>query len=439
MTKNGIKPISAVSLNDFVLTDKKRYQKPIATHKRNFNGKIVQLYPFYSNIPISLSKDHPVFAVSVKGCEIKAWKKTKCLPYCQGKGYVRCTVPFKKYKPEWVPSGCLKKWDAVAYLRVRNPGKNIKLKLSEFIDKPFNLKGGKISIGKSHKLSNIIKVDKNFARLVGYYVAEGEAGEDYVCFNLHSKEREIEQDLINLMKKVTGINSYSKRELEGEQGMKITFCSKMLVSFFKRLFSAGAPNKCLPEWFIDLKTPVLNEFIKGYYLGDGRTKQGGKRYVYTMSTVSKKLAYQLQQIFHKLGIMCGINIHSKKGEKHKWKERVIERKYDRYMLYIPAWYRKKLTSILELPYHKTRMMRSFGWVDKKYVYICLREVKQIPYQGKLYNLGMNDETYTAEGVIVHNCGGTFKNGHIELQGDHRNRLKEILLKLGYEEKQIEIS
>lgn len=37
------------------------------------------------------------------------------------------------------------------------------------------------------------------------------------------------------------------------------------------------------------------------------------------------------------------------------------------------------------------------------------------------------------------CGGTFKEGHIELQGDHRSRLKEILVKLGYDKDQIEIS
>jgi len=37
------------------------------------------------------------------------------------------------------------------------------------------------------------------------------------------------------------------------------------------------------------------------------------------------------------------------------------------------------------------------------------------------------------------CGGTFKEGHIELQGDHRNKLKEMLVKLGYDEEQIEVS
>ena len=36
------------------------------------------------------------------------------------------------------------------------------------------------------------------------------------------------------------------------------------------------------------------------------------------------------------------------------------------------------------------------------------------------------------------CGGTFKNGRIELQGDHRSKMKEVLVKLGYDESKIEI-
>lgn len=37
------------------------------------------------------------------------------------------------------------------------------------------------------------------------------------------------------------------------------------------------------------------------------------------------------------------------------------------------------------------------------------------------------------------CGGTFKDNHIELMGDHRGRIKDILVKLGYQEEQIEMS
>jgi len=34
------------------------------------------------------------------------------------------------------------------------------------------------------------------------------------------------------------------------------------------------------------------------------------------------------------------------------------------------------------------------------------------------------------------CGGTSKNGIIELQGDHRKNIKEMLVKLGFEEESI---
>jgi translation initiation factor 1 len=36
------------------------------------------------------------------------------------------------------------------------------------------------------------------------------------------------------------------------------------------------------------------------------------------------------------------------------------------------------------------------------------------------------------------CGGTFKNDRIELQGDHRPKMKELLTKFGYDAEQIEI-
>jgi translation initiation factor 1 len=36
------------------------------------------------------------------------------------------------------------------------------------------------------------------------------------------------------------------------------------------------------------------------------------------------------------------------------------------------------------------------------------------------------------------CGGTFKDGVIELQGDHRYRAKEILIKEGFSPENIEV-
>ena len=37
------------------------------------------------------------------------------------------------------------------------------------------------------------------------------------------------------------------------------------------------------------------------------------------------------------------------------------------------------------------------------------------------------------------CGGTLKGSTIELQGDHKRRIKEILVKLGFPDGKIEVS
>lgn len=37
------------------------------------------------------------------------------------------------------------------------------------------------------------------------------------------------------------------------------------------------------------------------------------------------------------------------------------------------------------------------------------------------------------------CGGTFKDGRIELQGDHKEKVRKMLLKTGFSENLIEIT
>lgn len=37
------------------------------------------------------------------------------------------------------------------------------------------------------------------------------------------------------------------------------------------------------------------------------------------------------------------------------------------------------------------------------------------------------------------CGGTHKDGQIELQGDHRHRIKDVLVDLGFDADMIEVS
>ncbi|MFB5630916.1 MAG: hypothetical protein ACE5RN_04955 [Nitrosopumilaceae archaeon] len=52
---------------------------------------------------------------------------------------------------------------------------------------------------------------------------------------------------------------------------------------------------------------------------------------------------------------------------------------------------------------------------------------------------MNDlESVAKELKAKYACGGTAKDGYIFLQGDHRDTIKETLVKLGFSESTIEI-
>jgi len=65
--------------------------------------------------------------------------------------------------------------------------------------------------------------------------------------------------------------------------------------------------------------------------------------------------------------------------------------------------------------------------------------------GKIYTLikgldkgGLDLEDLTKKLKAKFACGGTVKNGRIELQGDHKNRARQVLLGLGFPEEAIEI-
>ena len=64
--------------------------------------------------------------------------------------------------------------------------------------------------------------------------------------------------------------------------------------------------------------------------------------------------------------------------------------------------------------------------------------------GKLVTIIEGIEPETAKDTLkklksILGCGGTYKDGRIELQGDHVSKIKKILINLGFKEENIEIS
>lgn len=52
------------------------------------------------------------------------------------------------------------------------------------------------------------------------------------------------------------------------------------------------------------------------------------------------------------------------------------------------------------------------------------------------SIDVSDLTKKLKGELA--CGGTAKEGRIELQGDHRARVKKVLIKYGFSEEMIDV-
>ena len=140
-------------------------------------------------------------------------------------------------------------------------------------------------------------------------------------------------------------------------------------------FTTGSAEKEIPQWIIDLSKDKLIHFYNGYYSGDGHNRKD--RELSMFCTVSKKMAYGLQDIVIKLfNVVPTLNIRKDKRSKTF---------NDSYCFQFSL--RPKEQIIHE---------------DKICVHIksLYREEKQL----KVFNFEVeNDNSYTVNNVIVHNC------------------------------------
>ena len=110
-----------------------------------------------------------------------------------------------------------------------------------------------------------------------------------------------------------------------------------------------------------------------------------------MTTISKLLAFQLQQAYARIGIFANINIHHKVGM-HLIDVRTVNQAeaYD-------VWF-------IEKPQF-THVKRSR---DGNMFYIPVRGVEKLRFQGLVHNVETSDHTYLVHNVVVSNCWGKIK-------------------------------
>lgn len=389
-----LKSIEKITTGDKVFTHKNRWQKVTEIFKREYKGQIYHVISDYFHPGIRVTREHPFYAIKTKkGCCSISKTLGVCKPLCKQS----CSRKYyKKYKPEWILAENLEIGDILLYPRYKKVINKKFINIDKILSR--NKKG------KEKQLPDKIQINKNFCRLIGYFLAEGYTnGRDNIGFCFNVKEREYVEDIKKVFKEEFNWDVFREYRRKGSNGLELLIDSKQLYQLMDELFFVKGQRKTagykkLPEWALSLDPKLQKEIFLGWWRGD-------KGY-----TTSRLLINQFKIICLRLGIIPSIHIDTiqqeRKRGKCKIKNRIIKANFDLFSLSHLCFFEEKygLSSKKEFKKFKRKMNRTRGWMDKNFVYLPIRRIVKEDYSGFVYNLEVEkDNSYTTEFALVHNC------------------------------------
>lgn len=377
-TNNRIKEIEGLKKGQKVLGHDGYYHKINSIHKRFYRGKIYSILA--RNIgETAVTPEHHILSIKASHLRYKF------------SSYKSCIVDW--YTPEE-----LRKGDILLY-PIPKEAADIKY-VHLNINKP------KLDF-KSKDLPESITIDRDFLRLVGYYLSEGYVRTDRckgtVGFVFNSKETMYIKDVIFLMKKSFRLSpaSYKARN----NSLDLVFYSARLARFFEREFGKRAENKCIPQWAMLLPLKKQEALLCGLWRGDGYINNVGGKYV----TISRQLAYSIKLLLLRHKIIFSFLTAPEKGI-HK-ESYCIYVKEERSLKKLSRIYGKKVKRLPKLKNtHKS-------WFDEDFYYTPIRRLLNSGYKGLVYNLEVDEpHSYISNSAILHNCGDIMRL-YIKVEND----------------------
>ena len=423
------------SLN--VLTHKNRYQKITDWHRRFYEGNLIELETHYLADKLKLTPNHSVFVCKSKE---KSNPKISYIPAEEIQEGDYLSIPIDKeikdvqeiklsdvIEKEILEIKTTKKISKQTIEKVgsmikkgisqRQIAKELKIDretVKRYLDlfhndelikkiNPLVEKSDKIRFeGGKNNILNSIKLNNDFLRFAGYYLAEGHITKSknrpnsaVLGLTFSTAEREYIEDA----KQIFGQSfdrSLNVNENKVNHTVQMTYGSSVLARTFELLFGTGSGNKELPAEFLTLPIEKQRQLLIGLFRGDGHVrkerKTGGQELIY--STVSEKLARQIYMLLLRQNIIASFRM-PKFGKKTK---------NQNYCIHV---YGKDIESFFPTPIVLRQQHSQKGFIYKDFAMLPVKNISNQYYKGPVYNITVeNDHSYTAGFFAVKNCSWT---------------------------------
>jgi len=380
-TPAGLTPIEKIKRNETVVSYKGNNRKVLLTMRRDYAGELIGVRTRKISQEVKMTADHEVFVIRTKNCK----QKNRETRICQKRCAQKCpTKYFEAYAIEKTAAKNLKINDYLLYPISQKVADIKTINLNGYLNRKLTNLGPKIK-----KIRNKIKVNHEFLKLVGYYVAEGSNHRAYIRFSLGNHEMKFAEEIQYLIKKIFGLDTALHIRKNGKTGIEITCCNSNLANIFENLCGKGAENKHIPLGWEHISFKKQRIILEAIFKGDGHTSKGSRTTRFgerQITTISNLLAYQLKDIILRLGFQPGVDYTKERKDKKNVKHRKA---------FTVRWREDILANYSDFA--------NFGGV--KYWLMPIKDIKINNFKGTVYNLTIaKDHSYIANHFAVGNCG-----------------------------------
>jgi len=347
-----LRSIRDVAIGDTILNSLGEEAKVAKIMRRGYAGDLIGITPRSPANRFSVTPEHPVLAIRRAGVA-KVYRGPGRLSDLDMKRLASAV-------PEFVPAGELAKGDLLCY-----------------------------PINKVERDDPTLSDD--FLRLLGYYVAEGCVSQFNGCpaveWSFGDHEPHFVEDVCSIVERLTGKRPSVSHDRRKHALYVVTY-SRELCALCEFHGGKYAHGKRFSKTLMDLPPARQRLAIDTYYRGDGSVAPRGDGPLKSIRavTVSRRLAFQLQEMWSRNGVFVFI---------HERKAFVETMKDGRTIKHRDAW----------VLYHSegARSRRAIRHGDAFLVPVLGLERK--PHEGYVYNFETLEDphSYLVKGFAVHNC------------------------------------
>lgn len=234
---------------------------------------------------------------------------------------------------------------------------------------------------KIAKTPDVIHLNYGVGRIFGLFLAEGNTDKCRIVWSFSiDEEFTLVKELVSRLREEFDVESHV-RKLPVHNSIKVTVYGVAWARLFEYLFATGAGNKKIHNDLICGPEPFLRAMFDAWMDGDGcKHKRGhliGK-------TVSKSLAVSMFDIAQFCGLRPSIRMSKPSHNRHAASRRYV--------------WEVTIAASLEDNYRAIQ--------EEKVTWRRVAKTTKEAFFGKVFNLTVEgDNSYVAEGIGVHNCGG----------------------------------